>query len=177
MTVRIEITHSIFQSIVFENFTHSIYAGCDCNYDLCKSQRNGDYHKWKWFDYCLWNAIRKLSRKEKGKYPVYSGLNGVKMDKRCVTSGYFVTYVSTSWKKEVSKAFMKGKGMLIHFDEDFRNDLNVDCCDVSWVSNFPDECEVLFSRSLHCKYANNFQCVVLDQVKGMQTISLTKSKN
>eukprot|EP01084_Bolivina_argentea_P308560 533595_1 len=28
-----------------------LYTGCECNYDLCKSQRNGDYKKWKWFDY------------------------------------------------------------------------------------------------------------------------------
>eukprot|EP01084_Bolivina_argentea_P271282 461547_1 len=27
-----------------------LYTGCDCNYDLCKSQRNGNYKKWKWFD-------------------------------------------------------------------------------------------------------------------------------
>eukprot|EP01084_Bolivina_argentea_P252193 423250_1 len=37
-----------------------LYTGCDCNYDLCSSQRNEDYDKWKWFDYCLWNAIYKL---------------------------------------------------------------------------------------------------------------------
>ena len=30
-----------------------LYTGCDCNYDLCKSQRNGDYHKWRIFDNCL----------------------------------------------------------------------------------------------------------------------------
>ena len=23
-----------------------LYTGCDCNYDLCSSQRNGDYNKW-----------------------------------------------------------------------------------------------------------------------------------
>eukprot|EP01084_Bolivina_argentea_P259889 438713_1 len=28
-----------------------LYTGYDCNYDLCKSQRNGDFSKWKWFDY------------------------------------------------------------------------------------------------------------------------------
>ena len=38
---------------------------------------------------------------------VYSGLNGVKMDREVVTNGYFVTYVSTSWSKEVSQMFMK----------------------------------------------------------------------
>eukprot|EP01084_Bolivina_argentea_P270560 460087_1 len=35
-----------------------LYTGCDCNYDLCKTQRDGDYKKWKWFDYCLYHAIK-----------------------------------------------------------------------------------------------------------------------
>eukprot|EP01084_Bolivina_argentea_P139944 246132_1 len=26
-----------------------LYTGCDCNYDLCAAQRNGNYKKWKWF--------------------------------------------------------------------------------------------------------------------------------
>eukprot|EP01084_Bolivina_argentea_P017723 33069_1 len=50
-----------------------LYTGCECNYDLCKSQRNGNYDKWKWFDYHLYNAIKKLSAKESGAFPVYSG--------------------------------------------------------------------------------------------------------
>eukprot|EP01084_Bolivina_argentea_P094903 170631_1 len=33
-----------------------LYTSCNCNYDLCKSQRNDDYDKWKWFDYCLYHA-------------------------------------------------------------------------------------------------------------------------
>eukprot|EP01083_Nonionella_stella_P008478 24467_1 len=41
-----------------------LYTGCECNYDLCASQRDGDYNKWKWFDYCLWWAIRTLSQRE-----------------------------------------------------------------------------------------------------------------
>ena len=77
-----------------------LYTGCDCNYDLCSSQRNGDYDKWKWFDYCLYGGIKKLSLEEEGRYEVYSGLRGVQMDTKVVTNGYFVTYVSTSWRKK-----------------------------------------------------------------------------
>eukprot|EP01084_Bolivina_argentea_P139945 246133_1 len=29
-----------------------LYTNCNVNYDLCNSQRNGNYEKWKWFDYC-----------------------------------------------------------------------------------------------------------------------------
>eukprot|EP01084_Bolivina_argentea_P203237 347150_1 len=37
-----------------------LYTGCECNYDLCKTQRGGDYDTWKIFDYCLSKAIKKL---------------------------------------------------------------------------------------------------------------------
>ena len=166
------------------------YIACNCNYDLCASQRNGDYKKWKFFDMCLFNAIQKLSTHETGKYPVYSGLNGVKMDKKIVTNGYFVTYVSTSWRREVSEIFTGGdKGMIIQFDEEYRNHETVKCCDVSWISKFPDECEVLFARSFvmkapsgsanGCHYytstENNFTCVVLDEIDGKQIVSLKRS--
>ena len=93
------------------------------------------------------------------------------MNTRFVECGYFVTYVSTSWKKEVSKAFMKDQGMMIHIDEEYRNDKwSVYCCDVSWISKFPDECEILFARSLPTNI--NFKCVILDEENGIQTISL-----
>ena len=41
-----------------------LYTGCDCNYDLCKSQRNGDYEKWLAFDNCLYAAISRLHEME-----------------------------------------------------------------------------------------------------------------
>ena len=148
-----------------------LYTGCDCNYDLCAHQRNGDYYKWRWLDYCLYNAIWKLSGAESGRYPVYSGLNGVKMDKKVVTDGFFVTYVSTSWKKQVSEAFMKGQGMMLHIDAQFRYTGFVICCDVSWISKFPDECEILFARALDSGI-DKFSCTVLDESNGVQTVSL-----
>ena len=40
-----------------------LYTGGDSNYDLCKSQRIEDYGKWIWFDYCLFHAIHKLSKR------------------------------------------------------------------------------------------------------------------
>ena len=65
-------------------FAFVVTSGCDCNFDLCSSQRNADYGKWKWFDYCLYKAIEALSFREKGSFPVYSGLNAVKMDKKMI---------------------------------------------------------------------------------------------
>eukprot|EP01083_Nonionella_stella_P086513 240394_1 len=153
-----------------------LYTGCDCNHDLCKQQRNGNYHKWKWFDFCLYKAITKLSGKERGEFVVYSGLNGVKMNRKSVRSGYFATYMSTAWQKEVAKEFMDGDGMIVAIDKKFKNDRAIKCCDVSWISKFPDECEVLFARSLEYKANNGFVCDVMDDTNGVQMICLKKKR-
>lgn len=150
-----------------------MYTGCDSNYDLCKSQRLGLYDKWKWFDYCLWHAVDKLSKKESGQYKVYSGLNKVKLNKQYVATGYFRTYVSTSWVKDVSMEFMEEKGMIIEIDESFRK-LNK-CCNVSWISKFPDECEILIARSVGAVDNNKFQCKILDEHDGIQTVCLSNN--
>ena len=47
------------------------------------------------------------------------------------------------------------------------------CCDVSWISKFPDDCEILFARSLG--WLDNFSCVILDEVNGVQTVSLKQN--
>ena len=148
-----------------------MYIGCDCNYDLCASQRNGDYSKWKWFDYCLYHAIWALSNKEDGAFPVYSGINAVKLDKKSVEKGYFVTYVSTSWSQYIATRFMKDKGMLIQFDVWYKDCMI--CCDVSWISKFPDECEVIFARNTSDN--SHFKCIVTDESKGVQSVCLQKS--
>eukprot|EP01084_Bolivina_argentea_P031431 58177_1 len=145
-----------------------LYTGCDCNYDLCGSQRRGDYKKWKYFDLCLFNAINKLKQLETGKFKIYTGLNNVKLNKKSIQNGYFVTYVSTSWKIEVSKKFMGETGMIMQIDESFRE--NMCCCDVSWISKFEHECEILIARSVGKQ--NNFHCKILDEVDGVQVVSL-----
>ena len=109
------------------------------------------------------------------------------MDKSEVKSGYFVTYTSASWIKDVALTFMGGdnggKGMMIQFDKEYKADRSVYCCDVSWVSKFPDECEILFARSLTWvswddwsgqTADNEFECIVVDQKSGIQTIALNK---
>ena len=155
-----------------------LYTGCECNYNLCSSQRNGNYKKWIWFDYCLFYAIRKLSKKEKGSYKLYSGLNKVKLNKKEIKEGYFVTYTSTSWSKEVAKHFMgNDQGMIIQIDKKYRSSYKVSCCDVSWISKFPDECEILISRSTKDWYGENtFSLSILDEQNGIQTVSLKHSE-
>ena len=58
------------------------------NYLGCKSQRNGNYDKPKWFDLFLFNGIRLLSNKETGAFSVYTGLNGAQMDSKILCSGF-----------------------------------------------------------------------------------------
>eukprot|EP01084_Bolivina_argentea_P266889 452858_1 len=146
----------------------------NCNYDLCKSQRNGDFRKWKWFDYCLYKAIYKLSSSEDGAFDVYSGLTNVQLNKKSVQCGYFTTYTSTSWNKTVAKKFMGDKGMIIKIDTSYKNSYRVKCCNVSWISPFPDECEILFSRHENSVFNRGFNCEVLDQNDGIQTVVLSK---
>eukprot|EP01084_Bolivina_argentea_P005387 10166_1 len=122
-----------------------LYTGCDCNYDLCSTQRAGNYMKWKWFDRTLHWAIRHLNKHEFGDYKIYSGLNNVKLNQNKL-SGSFPTYISTSWSEDVAQVFVGGTGMLIQMDAEFRKSVLTYCCDVSWISKFPDECEILVAR-------------------------------
>ena len=117
---------------------------------------------------------KSQAEKEVGAFSVYSGLGGVKMDRKTVSNGYFVTYVSTSWRKEVSEQFMGGnEGMIIHIDKDYKSaNVLVRCCDVSWISKFPDECEILFARPLPGSASTtNFNCI-MDESDGIQIVTL-----
>ena len=151
-----------------------LYTGYEANYDLCKSQREGNYSKWKWFDYCLYHGIEKLSKVEIGKFNVYTGLSSVQLNEKSVDNGYFVTYVSASWIKDVSLQFAAGKGMIIEIDSKYKTANDIKCCDVSWISKFPDECEILFARSLY--YYQRFNCQVIDQKDQIQTVFLESNK-
>ena len=154
-----------------------LYTGDGANYDMCKSHRNGDYNKWKWFDYCLWYAIYGLSQVEYGSYSVYTGLEKVKLSKNSIEMGFFTTYVSTSWDRNIARGFIKNEddgGMIIEIDESFKDNEFVSCCDVSWISKYPQEKEVLFSRSLDWT-GDGFKCVVVDEIENIQNVLLSQN--
>eukprot|EP01084_Bolivina_argentea_P273426 465756_1 len=148
-----------------------LYTGEQSNYDLCKAQRNGNYNIWIWFDYCLFNAINKLSKREYGSYKIYTGLASTKLTMKYVKIGYFKTYVSTSWVKQIALSFVDDDGMMFEINDSFRE--NAICCDVSWISKFGlNECEVLIARSIDAVF-NSFECKVIDtQQGGLQIVSL-----
>ena len=147
-----------------------LYTAGNSNYDLCKSQRNGDYHKWKWMDYCLYHAIHKLSKREYASYKIYTGLGGTKLNNKYIDCGYFKTYVSTSWMRSIAETFADDEGMIFVINEKFR--AKAICCDVSWISKFGiSECEILIARSIDAVF-NRFQCKVIDERNGIQIASL-----
>eukprot|EP01084_Bolivina_argentea_P032105 59390_1 len=148
-----------------------LYTGCKCNGDLCTTQRDGDYEKWQVFDWCLHEAIRRLNKYEIGNFMVYSGVAGVKLKQKRI-SGYFVTYASSSWKREVAAMFAGGEGMIFEIDAEFRK--KCICCDVSWISDY-DEYEVLFSRMPNFNNRMHDNVTVIDDnskvFKGMKSVN------
>ena len=135
-----------------------LYTGCDCTYDLCKTQRNGNYKKWVEFDVNLFYAIKELSKIEdysryfekKGKIYLYSGLKRVQMDlgTHAFKCGYFPTYVSTSYEKKVAYHFSRVHGMLLQFDPQIIKEKQIKCCSLEWISKFKNEREILFARTM-----------------------------
>ena len=129
-----------------------LYTEGECNYDLCAAHREGDFLKWKMMHHALMQAIYWLSLNERGsKYELYTGLNGVKL--KTANSGHFKQYTSTTYDWDVALQFKNGgvcedpylnHGMIIKLNAESRFYAN--CCDVSWISAFPDEKEVLFNR-------------------------------
>eukprot|EP01083_Nonionella_stella_P157203 510104_1 len=142
-----------------------LYTSTDCNERLCNAQRDGDYDKWKWFDYCLYNAVLKLSQRECGSYAIYTALKDVKLQYEFIERGCLKTYLSTTWVEDIALQFMEmdayDKYILFEMDGEFREK----CigCDVSWISKFgSNECEVLIARSIDNAH-NCFECVVSNE--------------
>lgn len=124
-----------------------LYTESEYTHHMCKAQRSDDYATWKWLDYLLQSAIQKLSERESGDFPAFSGVDAVQMD---VTEdeGYFPTYVSTSRSEsQASRFIINNNSMMLHFDPSFKDDRHNKWADISWISKFRVEDEVLFARS------------------------------
>eukprot|EP01083_Nonionella_stella_P062207 161807_1 len=72
--------------------------------------------------------------------------------------GFLATYMSTSWDKSVAQQFLEmtgdGKGLMIGLESLFKMQK---ACDVSWISKFPNEKEILFARHHGYFYAHLIQ--------------------
>ena len=66
-------------------------------------------------------------------------------------------------------------GMIIEIDKKFKDGKFIYCCDVSWISKFPNECEILFARSLQT-VAQSFRCRIKDESRGVQTVMMDRAE-
>ena len=139
-----------------------LYTSGDCNQQFCKDQRNGEFDKWPVFDLSLNEAIKHLSNHSKNLDKiVYSGMSDVllnvkqlkfKQDSEQIDM-YFKSFQSFSVDKSVAKTFRGKNGIILGLNveslkKERKNseDHHLSICDVSWISSFPDEKEVLIAR-------------------------------
>lgn len=145
LAMRSPLTYEMMLSII-------LYTGCDCYSDLRQCQREGDFEKWRCFSTSLSSAINLLARSDSVPLPseLFHGLANVKMDEN-LTRFLANTFMSFSWDRGVSEGFINdngGNGMLIVLREstEAQGREQPIAADVSWISKFPLECEVLIGR-------------------------------
>ena len=158
-------THKKFGSPLYDYEMLSLILYCDaeCNHSLCQSQRDGSCtNKWQCFDYSLRQAISILGQYEIHEANIYTGLAGVLLDinklyaqgpESCYLN--FKTNVSFTRDLSVAREFRGGEGLILginwqraKMENLIQHRINPWCfaCDVSWISRFPTEQEVLVSR-------------------------------
>eukprot|EP01084_Bolivina_argentea_P073058 132608_1 len=136
-------------------------------YDFCESQLNGNYSSWKIFDKLLFDAIYKLKDRETGNYELYCVVNNIQMTQTVIKNGIFPTYINTTFKKENVLNIIQDNGIIIEMNKSFR--INSICCDVSWISLFPDECQVIIARDIpQFKKYYSLKLKLLNEVNNVQ---------
>ena len=130
-----------------------LYSQGDCNYDMTKSLRNNDNKKWQMFDLALILSIVMLGFFESHTENIYSGLHNVQLNKNvdCIK---FKTFQSFSKSYRVAKMFCRSKGMIIGLNIRHLQNFHIKhtsinpfgACDISWISKYWREEEVLVSR-------------------------------
>ena len=127
-----------------------LYCDGECNYDLGKSQRSHTVmKKWPYFHCLLHEAIKTLSPFEIHYEHIYSGICGVsfQIDNEA-KHATFKTNVSFSTDLNVALQFRGHSGMVIgmNMKRIVTNEVcteSVDACDVSWISTYDIEKEIL----------------------------------
>ncbi|ETO07578.1 hypothetical protein RFI_29813 [Reticulomyxa filosa] len=129
-----------------------LYCARSCNVQFSFDQVKFRHYKWMWMDNLLRKAISHLSlreRREESDIVLYSGLKEVRLDiiDKKIKAGYFISHVSTSDDLQVAEFFRGGKGCILKFHPSMRRATNIESCDISWISPFKNEREILFARS------------------------------
>eukprot|EP00484_Ammonia_sp_Unknown_P030420 CAMPEP_0197037880 /NCGR_PEP_ID=MMETSP1384-20130603/14985_1 /TAXON_ID=29189 /ORGANISM="Ammonia sp." /LENGTH=604 /DNA_ID=CAMNT_0042468257 /DNA_START=58 /DNA_END=1872 /DNA_ORIENTATION=+ len=152
--------------------------GSQCVYDMIDTQLLGNYEKWKWLDKSLFDAIGKLAYAQYGSYKIYASIDGKKYTQKDIVfkRGYIASYLHCSKIKDIAISggiHDKFGGILVEFHKSFISKHNK-CCNISWISSFPDEHEVVMQRSTSC-YNTIYKCTVMgqnDQRELVQIISV-----
>ena len=138
-----------------------LYCNGECNHDLCLPQRDATYlTKWKIFDCLVDKGIQRLATFEKHYENIYAGICDVfykfRNDGNDVV--HFTTTVTFTRDLNVAKNFRGSSGMIIGLNLQrsfaFVNSQS-SACDVSWISKFPNEKEVLCTRGSQIRFYKN----------------------
>ncbi|CAE8710393.1 unnamed protein product [Polarella glacialis] len=150
-----------------------LYTGTDCQTDLHQCHRMGNFRKWPVFRAMLNTAIRILQPSEaqvpQNSIPdfVYAGFHSV--SPMAESEFEYCDFLSTAARRAVAETrrFLGSQGTLFKIRRG-----NAISADVSWISKFPHEEEILFSplyvtkeSQEHGSYldfdGNRFTCTVL----------------
>ena len=192
--------HVLFKKplYLYELLALYLYCNGDCNYDLSKTLRNNNFTKWKLFDRWLAVAIDKMARWQRytDNTNIYSGMVSVIIDKKDIPDDnkplYMILkcYQSFSTSLDEAKIFAGSDGMIIGLNLSKWKNCGqttpvsqltaIKACDVSWLSNYKNEKEILVSRSnvliiwkRNIVQVGNYQCVLCcDNVLNCHAVSV-----
>ncbi|ETN99075.1 hypothetical protein RFI_38412 [Reticulomyxa filosa] len=126
-----------------------LYCGKSCNVQFSRNQIQFKHHLWPFLDFCLQKGIyilHKHERREESEMELYCGLKNVRLENiKEIKAGYFISHVSTSDDIQVAQMFRSDQGCILHFHPSMRRTL-ISSCDVSWISPYEHEREILFAR-------------------------------
>ena len=137
-----------------------LYTSTPANYNLTTSHLENNYRKWKYFDHCLMEAIARLgARQQIQNCDLWCGLHNVYFHSSMISDDWLFlsSCQSSSFYKSVAENFRNKFGVLIKIDSDsipmhYR-------CDVSWISRYESESEVLLARGMRFKITK-FEIVI-----------------
>lgn len=158
-----------------------------CQQNPYEWQNSWFLQKWPFFGALLDSAIRVLDEYDKkvNRPPiVYHGLWNIEMDKSTFNNhgpekpdNFFKygTFVSTSWDRQTSLAFVGEKGCLLEIDTypPPNCDQRLVGADVSWISKFSSECEFLIARKPTFEIAG----IKFDPILSCQVVTVKNGNN
>ena len=157
-TLKSKMMHSRHKRMGYPLYYHEmlsiiLYCNGDCNYDLCESQRsNNAMKKWPYLHCILNETIKKLSQFEVHYENIYTGICGIFYElNNHMRMVCFKSNVSFTTDLNVAKQFRSNDGIIIgtNIQKICSNPCINNCyngimaCDVSWISKFVSEKEIL----------------------------------